>query len=279
MTRYDSWTFVRELGYWLLAVPVLAPIYLVANVSLRSDARDGLSSLSPTRSPSLENYSRAWSEAGSGTVSFADALVNSAFITVTSVVVLVAVGSMAGYFLARRTSRIASWLLGLFMVGLVLPFQLGLIPLYIWLVEAGLVGTKLGLIIVYVGLQMPLAVFLYTGFFRALPRGYEEAAAVEGASQLRVFWQIAFPLVRPITAVVAILTGLFVWNDFFVALVVVGTSENATLPIAVYSFVGRFAADWNLIFASAVIALIPVLVTYLLIQRTIMKSFTATLRG
>lgn len=131
----------------------------------------------------------------------------------------------------------------------------------------------------YVGLQMPLAVFLYTGFIRGLPTAYEEAARVDGARPLRVFAGVVFPLVRPVTGVVATLTGLFVWNDFFVALVFVGDTDKVTLPVAVYSFVGRFAAEWPLIFAAALIAAGPVVVLFGFAQRTIMKGFTSTLHG
>jgi raffinose/stachyose/melibiose transport system permease protein len=185
----------------------------------------------------------------------------------------------AGYAIARRGSRLAGALFGLFALGLILPVQLGVIPLYSFMVEAELAGTREGLILVYVGMLLPLSVFLYTGFFRSLPPDYEEAARVDGASAARIFLQVVFPLVRPITGVVAILCGLLVWNDFFVSLVFVGGTDKETLPVAVYSFVGRFSAQWPLIFASALVAMLPILVFYVFMQRTVMRGFTSTLRG
>ena len=279
MHRYTRWSAFREVGFWIAAIPMLAPLYFVVTTALKGPDETTTSMFAPPSDPTLDNVSQAWSEAGGDAVSFAQAMANSVITTGAVVAALIAFGAPAAYALARRGSRLSGLLFGLFTLGLILPIQLGLIPLYAFMVDAGLTGTRLGLVLVYVGLLMPLAVFLYSGFMRALPAGYEEAARVDGASALRIFVQIVFPLVRPATGVVAVLTGLFVWNDFFVALVFVGGTEQETLPVAVYSFVGRVSTEWPLVFASALIALVPVLVVYGFLQRSIMKSFATTLRG
>jgi raffinose/stachyose/melibiose transport system permease protein len=279
VNRYGRWTAFREAGFWIAAIPMLLPIYLVLTTVLRGQEAVGESALRPPGDPTLGNLQRAWSEAGGGTVSFSQALFNSALTTCAAVALLVVTAAPAGYALARRGSKLSGAVFGLFTLALIMPIQLGMIPLYGFMVEAGFTGTRTGLILVYVGLQMPLAVFLYAGFIRGLPTAYEEAATVDGARPLRVFVQVVFPLVRPVTGVVATLTGLFVWNDFFVALVFVGDTDKVTLPVAVYSFVGRFAAQWPLIFAAALIAAGPVVVLFGLAQRTIMKGFTSTLHG
>jgi raffinose/stachyose/melibiose transport system permease protein len=279
MTRYGRWAAFREIGLWIAAVPVLLPIYFVISMSLKGPGESDASLFRPPSHPTLDNYSQAWNQAGGGAVTFARAMANSVITTVSVVALLICVALPAGYALARRGTRMAGALFGLFSLGLILPVQLGLIPLYAFMVNVGLAGTRLGLIIIYVGLLLPLAVFLYTGFLRGLPSAYEEAARVDGASSLRILRQIVFPLVRPVTGAVAILTGLFVWNDFFTPLVYVGGTSNETLPVAVYSFVGRYSTDWSLIFASAAIALAPVIVIYALTQRYVMKGFVSTLRG
>jgi raffinose/stachyose/melibiose transport system permease protein len=135
------------------------------------------------------------------------------------------------------------------------------------------------MILLYTGLLMPFSVFLYTGFIRALPRDYEEAASVDGAGHARIFGQVVFPLLRPITATVAILTGLIVWNDFFTQLVFVGGSANETLPVAVYSAVGAYATQWSVVFAAVVIAVIPVLIAYFFSQRHLIRGFTGGTKG
>lgn len=279
MNRYGRWTAFREAGFWIAAIPVLAPVYLVIATTLRDPGDTGGSKLAPPSSPTLGNVGRAWNEAGGEAVSFSQALFNSALTTCAVVLLLVVLAAPAGYALARRGSRLSGLVFGLFVLALIMPIQLGMIPLYAFMVEAGLTGTRAGLILVYLGLQMPLAVFLYTGFFRSLPTAYEEAARVDGARPLRIFAQIVLPLVRPVTGVVATLTGLFVWNDFFVALVFTGGTGKVTLPVAVYSFVGRFTAEWPLIFAAALIAAVPVVTLFAFAQRSIMKGFTSTLHG
>lgn len=279
MDRYTRWSAFRELGLWIAAVPVLLPIYLVVATALKPADQGTGSSFALPSDPTLDNLTRAWDEAGGDAVSFAQAMVNSALTTVAVVVVLVLVAAPAGYVLARRASALSAALFGLFALGMILPVQLGVVPLYAFMVDVGLAGTRIGLVLVYVGLFIPLAVFLYTGFFRGLPASYEEAARVDGASPLRIFTEVVFPLVRPATGVVAVMTGLLVWNDFFLALVFVGGTDKVTLPVAIYTFVGQFSVQWPLVFASALIALAPILLAYVLLQRTIMQGFTTTLRG
>jgi raffinose/stachyose/melibiose transport system permease protein len=145
--------------------------------------------------------------------------------------------------------------------------------------EIGLVPSYLGIIILNIGLFMPLTVFLYTGFVRVMPRDYEEAAQVDGASMLRTFVRVVFPLLRPVTATVAVLTGVLCWNEFFVPLIFLSGSDYQTLPVAVYSFVGEFVTRFNFIFAAVVIAIAPVLLFYLFAQRQLIRGFSGGIRG
>jgi raffinose/stachyose/melibiose transport system permease protein len=135
------------------------------------------------------------------------------------------------------------------------------------------------MIVLEVGLQLPMVVFLYTGFARAMPREYEEAALMDGAGQIRVFYSVVFPLLRPVTGTVAILTGISIWNDFFNPLIFVSGTPSATLPIAIYSFVGEYASQWNVIFAAIIIALLPMLAFFLVAQRQMVKGFAGGLKG
>ncbi|MGN6188177.1 MAG: carbohydrate ABC transporter permease [Conexibacter sp.] len=279
MHRYTRWTALREAAYWLALVPILVPVYFLVELSLKHQDEAASAPLSLPAHPTLDNYSQAWSQGAAGTVSFSGALVNSVLITTVVVVLLVVLGAPAGYALARRTSRLSGALFGVFVVGIILPAQLGLIPLFVLMGKLGLSGTKLSLVLVYLGLLLPLAVFLYTGFFRTLPRDYEEAARVDGASHLQVFAHVVLPLVRPVTGTVAVLCGLLVWKDFFTPLIFVGGTGNLTLPVAIYGFVGQYVTNWQLIFASIVIALAPILVIYGFLQRYILKGFVSGVRG
>ena len=145
--------------------------------------------------------------------------------------------------------------------------------------DVGLVGNYLGMIVLNIGLLMPLTVFLYTGFIRALPRDYEEAARVDGAGILRTYVKVVFPLLWPVTATVAVLTGIVVWNEFFIALVFLSGSDYQTLPVALYASVGEYVTRWNIIFAGVAIAIAPIVVFYLFAQRHLMRGFSAGVKG
>ena len=128
------------------------------------------------------------------------------------------------------------------MIAIILPTQLGVLPLYIGAQRLGLVGNPAGMILIYAGTLMPLAVFLYSAFFRRIPRDYEEAATIDGASRSQVFARVIFPLMSPATGTVAILAGLIVWNDFFTALIFLNGSPWQTLPVTMYTFVGSLVS-------------------------------------
>jgi raffinose/stachyose/melibiose transport system permease protein len=166
-----------------------------------------------------------------------------------------------------------------FVLGLILPVQLGLIPIFVAMRDLQLIGTYAGMIILYTGLLMPLSVFLYTGFVRALPRDYEEAAQVDGARPLRIFRKIVFPLLRPVTGTVAILCGLIIWNDFFTPLVFLSGTGKATLPVVVYSFVGGLAQQWNIIFAAVALSILPLLAFYVIAQRQLIQGFSGGIKN
>jgi raffinose/stachyose/melibiose transport system permease protein len=275
--RYRKRVLARELLFMLAAAIFSLPLYLLVELSLKSPSETARSPLGLPHHLDLSNYSSAWSTAGGG--GMGGALLTSLLVTVAAVVLLIVFGSLAGYAIARHTSHLSTGVWLLFVVGLLLPTQLGTIPLYSAMRSVGLVGTPVGVVLVYVGQLMPLTVFLLTGFIRALPRDYEEAAHVDGASQLRTLVRVVLPLLRPIVATVAIIDGLIVWNDFFVPLLWLSGSGQQTLPLALYSFVGAFTSQWNVIFAGIVIVIGPILAMYIATQRHMIRGFTSGIRG
>jgi raffinose/stachyose/melibiose transport system permease protein len=126
---------------------------------------------------------------------------------------------------------------------------------------------------------MPFAIFLYATFMRALPLDFEEAASIDGAGAIRTFRSVVFPLLRPITATVIILTAVFTWNDFLTPLLYLSGSTNQTITVAIYGFVGQYGAQWNLIFAAIIISILPILLAYFLLQRYIVQGFAGGLKG
>lgn len=272
--RYGARTFVLELTMIAAAVAFLFPVYALITLSLKSPAAIAAEPLSLPTSPTFENFSGAWSSASIGW-----ALLNSAIITGTSLVALVALGSLAAYFLARRMTRLSYGVYVLFLLGIILPFQLGLIPLYELVSDLGLLGTYPAIIAFHTGIQLPFTVFLFTGFMRALPRDYGDAALVDGATHLQAFTRVVFPLLRPVTGTVLILNAVFIWNDFFTPLLYLGGSPNETLPVRIFAFVGQYVSDYGLVFAGLVLAGLPMLLVFLLLQRYVIKGFASGLKG
>ena len=274
--RYTWRTFSRELTMLVLAAVWWIPFYFLVNTALKPNAELFSSPAALPKNVAFGNFHEAW--AGSGTGSLGNALKSSFIITGCSVALLVSFGSVAAYVLGRRVGRLSTALYFLFVVAIILPFQLGIVPAYVAIRSIGLGGTYWGLILLYTGLLMPLTVFLYTGFVRTLPRDYEEAAQVDGASLARRFFRVVFPLLGPITGTVAVLTSLIIWNDFFLPLVFLAGTHKVTAPLAIYGFVGEFAARWNLIFAAVIITIAPILVFFLVAQRQLMRGFTGGIK-
>jgi raffinose/stachyose/melibiose transport system permease protein len=272
--RYGTSNLAVEVVMILVALVYLFPLYVLLSISLKPLDEVASSPLGLPDEFSLANYREAWNSASLGA-----ALVNSTVVMGISVVLLILFGSMAAYALARRQTRLSYGLYLLFLLGIILPFQLALIPLYQLMRDAQLLGTYTSLIIFYTGHQLPFTVFLYTGFLRALPRDYEEAALIDGASHFQAFRRIVFPLLRPVTGTVVILNAIFVWNDFLTPLLYVGGTPLQTLPVAIYSFVGQYVSQWGLVFAGLVIGITPILIVYFLLQRYIIRGFASGLKG
>src|SRR4051812_33409818 len=268
--RYTWRTFTREIVLLAFAAIWWVPFYFLVVGSLKP--QDEVYTTSASKLPShlaWGNFSQAWQ--GSGGLSLGAALKNSLIITVGSVIVLVAVGSVAAYAISRQPGRLGTGLYLVFALGIIIPFQLGIVPTYVAMRHLHISTTYGGMILLHAGLLMPLSVFLYTGFVRTIPRDYEEAAYVDGAGRFLTFTRVIFPLLLPITTTIAVLTGVIVWNDFFLQLIFLAGSAKQTVPVAIYSFVGEYATNWSLIFATVVLSIAPILIFYVFAQRQLIR--------
>ncbi len=216
------------------------------------------------------NYIKAWDEAN-----LQRATLNSLIATLLGVGISTILASLAAYGLARYDFRWRMPLRLAFVGGLVVPVQLIIIPIFVMFREAGLLGSIWSLVLVYSVLGIPLAVLVMTGFFQALPRDLEEAARIDGASHLEIFWRIMLPLTRPALAAVVILNGVWMWNDFFLGLILLTREESQTLPVGIMAFRGSYTTEWGLIFASVCISIAPVVAAYLLLSRQFIAGLTA----
>ncbi|WP_051837845.1 carbohydrate ABC transporter permease [Streptomyces sp. NRRL WC-3742] len=225
------------------------------------------------------NYSRAWDTGG-----FGPALVNSLVVSVGSAVIAVALAAPAAYVLARTRRRIGSPLTLLFALGIGVPTQLIVIPVYVAFAKAQnatqlkLLDSMQGLMTVYVGLAMPFTVFLLTGYFRSLPVEVEEAACLDGAGAVRGFLQIVLPMARNGLITAFTLQVLSAWNETLFSLVLLTSDGNRTLPSALLSFIDQQqfqGTDWGGMFAGVVIVMAPVLLLFVVLGQRLIAGMTA----
>lgn len=216
------------------------------------------------------NYRKAWD-----TANLQRASLNSLIATSLGVFFSTILACLASYGLARFDFRGKSWIRLAFIGGLVVPVQLIIIPIFVIMRQTGLLGSIWSLVLVYSVLGIPLGVLVMVGFFNALPRDLEEAARIDGASHFQIFSRIMLPLTRPALAAVIILNGVWMWNDFFLGLILLTREDAYTLPVAIMAFRGSYMTEWGLIFASVLISIFPVLIAYVLLSRQFIAGLTA----
>lgn len=200
--------------------------------------------------------------------------VNSVIVAAVVVAGNLVFGSLAGYAFARMRFRGSKALLALMLGTLVIPFQITMIPTFLLLKNLGIIDTLAALMVP--SLVTPFAVFLLRQFFVSLPRELEEAAWIDGCSRLRTLWLIIIPLSRPALATVAVLTFLTSWNDLAWPLIAINDDHNYTLQLGLATFHGQHRTQWSAIMAGNVITVLPVLLAFLLAQKTFIQSLTSS---
>jgi raffinose/stachyose/melibiose transport system permease protein len=252
------------------AVVALAPLLLVLANSLRSN--DAITS-APLGWPAKDwsaNFATAWSQGH-----FSTYFANSLIVTTGALVLGVGVATLAGYGLGRFRFRGRDTLGGFFLAGLLLPAQLGVVPVFHLLRLLGLIDTRLGLVLVHAAHTLPLSVLLLSQFFRQLPAELEEAARLDGAGEWAIFRRVMLPLVRPALATVLVVQCAPIWNDVFYPLVLLRSPALFTLPIGLTGFVGQYQSDLGGLFAALVIVTLPLITLFLVATRQVIAGLTA----
>jgi raffinose/stachyose/melibiose transport system permease protein len=202
-------------------------------------------------------------------------LLNSVIVTGASVALLLALGTMAAYAIARYDFPGSAFVLLFFMAGLMVPLKLAIIPLFILFRDLGILNTHLALIAVYVAMGLPSTVFIMTGFIRTLPRELEDAARMDGASELRIMWSVMIPLCRPAMVIAGIYNLVPIWNDFFFPLVFIQNDALKTLPQGLTTFIGEYITDWGVMFAGLTLSAAPITIVYILLSKQFINGMTA----
>jgi len=264
--------WVRPAAVLLIAaVTIGIPLWLVAVTSVKPQAEAIKPNLSlPHHVQAAENYRQTFDQ---GKV--VQGFVNSLLVVVPSVVLVLLLGAGAAWVFARRTGRLVGTLYALSISGLLLPPAV--ITIVMELRQLGLAGTQLGMIAVYTGMYLSTSIFFMTGFIRNLPEELEEAARMDGAGPVRVFFQVILPLLRPVIATATIMVMLFAWSDIFYAFFVLGGGDKATLPLNLYQVANAqlYLNNWHLIFAYVVMMSLPMVAVFVVAQRRVVSGITS----
>ncbi|MGW2545281.1 carbohydrate ABC transporter permease [Kitasatospora sp. NPDC001574] len=247
--------------------------FLYMLISSLKSSRDVLEHpWSPPTELHFENWSTAWNDGG-----FGPAFLNSALLVVAASAVTVLVAGPAAYVLGRRPGRISNGLSLYFVLGLGIPVQVMVLPLYALMNRLGLIDSLFGLFVLYVVTSLPFTVFLLTSFFASLPAELEEAAALDGVSAAMTFWRIMLPLARGGLVTATLLNAMAVWNETLLALMFIQTDDRFTLPLALLNYFQQqqfTGADFGALFAGVSIAILPMIGLYAWLGRRLTEGLT-----
>lgn len=265
--------FVLKL---LMVLIFVAPFYISIVYSLKSPEETVATGLAWPKQIHFANFTEAIEVSN-----FFQATKNSLMVTVCSVFILLFLCSMAGYVIARNPkSKFYQGMYYVFLAAILLPFQVVMMPLYIDLRNANLLNTRLGLILATSGFQLAYNIFVYVGFVKGIPVQMEEAAFIDGAGKFRTFFTIVLPLMKPIVSSTLILNALAVWNDFQMSLIIAQKEAVRTIPLTQYFFFGQYSIKLNMAFAAFVMAMIPIIILYLVMQKYIIGGvMTGAVKG
>jgi raffinose/stachyose/melibiose transport system permease protein len=253
----------------VLVVIVASPVLYALLNSFRSYSEITVDPMGLPTAFTLDNYVQLFQQTDYG-----EALVNTLIITVVTVVLLVAIVPMAAYGIERIGGRSARWLYILFIAGLMIPFQVRMIPLVKGFDDVGLYSTLTSVILVHLGGAASFGILLYCSFIKGIPVEVEEAAFVDGAGRFRTFWSIVVPMLLPVTSAFVIIQALGLWNDFFIPLVFLDSSSAGTINVAINRMVGLLTSQWQLIYTGAILAIIPSVAIFAAFQRYFIKGMS-----
>lgn len=256
---------------FLGCLTILFPLYMTIIIAFKNPSEmtnDVAGALAFPSSWKLDNFKEAME-----VTNFWHTLGNSLLITIATIVLALLIHSLAGYVIGRNMARKKGYRFIYFYIvsGMFVPFAILMMPL---VKETAIFGldNRLGVILLYLVFYMPINVMLYSGYLKNIPLAMEEAAEIDGASAWKTYWTVIFPMMKPMHATVAVLTALGTWNDVMTPLVIMSGTKGTTLPLAQLNFQTQFGTNYNLAFASYLLALIPILIFYVICQKQILNG-------
>ncbi|SSC12342.1 ABC-type sugar transport system, permease component [Mesotoga infera] len=264
--------FGKIIVYILLAVyclVILVPFFMMILNSLKSMRDIFMKPFSFPTKVLYDNYTKAWNQAGIGT-----GYKNSALVAGVSVVGILIVSSMFAYAISKYEFRGRRFLFIYSMLGLAFPARLAIIPIFILLRNLTLTNSLFGLILIYTSVNIPFSVFLLKNFIDGVPNELSEAARIDGATPMQIYWKVVLPLVKPALSIVAIVSFVNVWNDFFFPLIFINDKSKATITLAISIFFGEYSNQWPLLFSGLTLAIAPTIILFLLFSRQFITGMT-----
>lgn len=255
----------------ILCIYTLISVFLIGNTVLSSfKSRPDLinNTWGLPKSFTLEHYIYILFEDNFGRYFF-----NSVTLVMISLVLLLFVASMTAYALSRFKYRGRGFLQTYFLLGLMFPIQLGILPLFVMLTRVHLNNTIPGLALLYAA-NMSFPVFVFSKFFRGIPSSLSESARIDGANEWQVYWSIILPISKPVLFTIGLINFVTIWNDFYMPLVFLTKAKVKTLTLAIYNYMSNFLQNWHLVFAGVTLALLPVMVVYILFSNQIVAGLT-----
>lgn len=253
-----------------IALVQVFPLYWLFTFSLKDNMQIfGSNPLGLPAPYRFENFSNVLEQGKVGLFLF-----NSFLVTIATILISTVLSTMAAYAIARMKWKWNNRTLVFFLMGMMIPLHATLVPLFIFLKRTKLYDTPFALILPYVAFAIPMAIYIFVGFFKTIPREMEEAACLDGMSIYGIFIRIMVPLIRPAIATVAIFTYLSCWNELMFAISFISKPQWKTLTVGIMGMVGMYATNWGALGAGLVVATVPTLIIYLMMSGEIQKSFT-----
>lgn len=272
--RYGAVEFVGFLMMLLMLFPII--LVFINSAKPPTDVTSDPLALPTDITRLFTNIAEIWSNPN---VQYPQAFAASMIITTGSLGLLMLIAAQAAWVLVRSNSKFSQIIFFIFVAAMVIPFQVLMLPLVRWfrdlgvLIDRPILRTYGGMIFAYIGFGLPLTIFIFHGFIKSIPRSLEEAATMDGCGPFQTFYLIVMPLLKPIVATAMILNGIWIWNDYLLPLLILGKGNSIqTIPLAVANYAGAFVVQWDLLLTAVLLAMIPVIIIFLIAQRSIIKG-------
>ncbi|TCW61155.1 carbohydrate ABC transporter permease [Treponema sp. J25] len=256
--------------FWIFTFLTIYPLFWLVMSSFKTTQAFQMDRLGLPNPFFFGNYPMAW-KIGKFDILFG----NSLFYTITTTLAVLLFSFMAGFAFAKIKSKATGWLYKSFVIGILLTLQSIMVPLFLVTNAVGLYNTRLGILIPYIGIGLPMGVYLGTEFIKSIPDALIESARIDGASYGRIFASIVVPMTKPVAITLSILTFTGIWNEFMLINILASKETIKSLPVGILKFSGALATDYGKQFAALTIGMVPMLVFYLIFRKQITQGVSA----